>query len=378
MRPVLRLLSVLTILVGLTLFASPAEAATGVVATPATDLVDGQVVAVAASGFTPGAMVAWCQAVRTPTPSQNDCGTAVTVVAADDQGNVAGTQRVQRLMSVPSTGAIDCSETTSHCVIGAADITAIAATAAYADLQFRAAPPAVLPGSATSAEGGSGAHDLGIGVNLSKPSVDPVTVEWTTIFATGAPDFQADPATDYTPASGTVTFAPGVTTQSVDVSVNGDPNVEPDEYIVVSFRNPTNAVMGGFWGLGFGIIANDDQPPTVLPGGATIAEGSIGTHDITIPVTLSAVSADVVTVEWTTVFAAGAPDFQADPVSDYTPASGTVTFAPGQTTQSVVVSINGDTTVEPDEYLVVSFHTPTKAIMGGFYGLGFGILQNDD
>jgi hypothetical protein len=38
----------------------------------------------------------------------------------------------------------------------------------------------------------------------------------------------------------------------------GDVDVEVDEYIVVSFRNPTNARMGGFWGLGFAVSQNDD------------------------------------------------------------------------------------------------------------------------
>jgi len=44
----------------------------------------------------------------------------------------------------------------------------------------------------------------------------------------------------------------------VTISVNGDTLVEPDEWIVVGFNHPMNARMGGFWGLGFGVILNDD------------------------------------------------------------------------------------------------------------------------
>ena len=44
----------------------------------------------------------------------------------------------------------------------------------------------------------------------------------------------------------------------LETRYTGDLEVESDEYLVVSFRNPTNAVMGGFWGLGFGGITNDD------------------------------------------------------------------------------------------------------------------------
>ena len=38
----------------------------------------------------------------------------------------------------------------------------------------------------------------------------------------------------------------------------GDVVDEPDEYVVVAFGNPTHARMGGFWGLGFAILADDD------------------------------------------------------------------------------------------------------------------------
>ena len=51
-----------------------------------------------------------------------------------------------------------------------------------------------------------------------------------------------------------MTFAPGQTTAHVHIPVLGRQLTGPDEYLVVSFHDPTNATMGGFWGLGFGII----------------------------------------------------------------------------------------------------------------------------
>lgn len=123
--------------------------------------------------------------------------------------------------------------------------------------------PLVLPGGASVAEGATGVTTLDVPVTLSQPRVVAVTVEWTTLHVPGAPDDtvlgrQSDPTDDYLPASGTVTFAPGQTTATVTLSVNGDLIVEDDEYVVVSFHDPTNARMGGFWGLGFAVIANDD------------------------------------------------------------------------------------------------------------------------
>jgi hypothetical protein len=48
------------------------------------------------------------------------------------------------------------------------------------------------------------------------------------------------------------------------------------------------------------------------------------------------------------------------------------------TTISGSVTVKGDTTPEADEYIVVSFNQPTNARLGGFRGLGFGVVTNDD
>jgi hypothetical protein len=85
-----------------------------------------------------------------------------------------------------------------------------------------------------------------------------------------------------------------------------------------------------------------------------------------------------VTVPWTTLHVSGSPTILGAPqapTSDYTPASGTVTFAPGQTTADVVIPVSADSASPSPEFVVVSFRTSTGAYMGGFYGLGFGIID---
>ena len=81
---------------------------------------------------------------------------------------------------------------------------------------------------------------------------------WSRSEALGLIEGRRASTTDDTPSSGAVTFAAGETAKTVPISVNGDTLVEPDEYIIVSFRNPTNAKIGGFWGLGIGGITDDD------------------------------------------------------------------------------------------------------------------------
>ena len=62
---------------------------------------------------------------------------------------------------------------------------------------------------------------------------------------------------DYVPANGTVSFAPGVTTQTVTIQVVGDTVREPDETFLVNLSNPSpNAYI--FKTPGIGTIRNDD------------------------------------------------------------------------------------------------------------------------
>jgi hypothetical protein len=49
---------------------------------------------------------------------------------------------------------------------------------------------------------------------------------------------------DYLAGSGTLTFPPGVTQAWASVTVLGDAAHEPDEWVILEFRNPTNAVLG--------------------------------------------------------------------------------------------------------------------------------------
>lgn len=237
-------------------------------------------------------------------------------------------------------------------------------------------PPTIVPASGWMTEGNSGTVAVDVPVTLSAPSNRPITVEWNTTFAPGAPAGQADAATDYVAGSGTLTFAPGETAKTVQVLLNGDTDDEASEYFVVRFHDPAHAVLGGFLGLGFGGILNDDN--TIVPGDASVVEGASGTTAITVPVTMSVPSSLLITVEWTTTIAVGGPTGQADAGVDYITISGLATFLPGETATTVTIFVNGDSVVEPDEYFVVSFSNATNATIGGFFGLGFGQILNDD
>ena len=93
-------------------------------------------------------------------------------------------------------------------------------------------------------------HTVTIPVILSKASTLPVTVIATpvSVTATNGQDFDALPAT--------ITFAPGATVANYSFTISNDTAAEGVEYALVGFSSPTNAVVGGFFGLG--IIVIDD------------------------------------------------------------------------------------------------------------------------
>jgi Calx-beta domain len=213
-------------------------------------------------------------------------------------------------------------------------------------------------------EGNGGFVNAIFTVTLSAVSDSTVTVNYVTS------DHTATAPSDYQSTSGALTFAPGETSKTVTVLVNGDTAVETNEQFFLGLHVATNATIGD--GQGVGTITNDDQPPPSLSiNDVTVTEGSSGTTDAVFTVTLSAASTPAVTVQYAT---ADGTATAAD--SDYQSATGTLTFTPGQTTQTITVQVNGDTTVEPNETFAVNLSNPNNATIAD--GQGVGTITNDD
>ena len=65
--------------------------------------------------------------------------------------------------------------------------------------------------------------------------------------------------------------------------------------------------------------------------------------------------------------------------NDYVPKSGTLSFATGTTTQTITISVVGDTKIEPDETFTVNLSSPSaNATLGQGQGMGVGTIVNDD
>src|SRR5262249_6721584 len=94
-------------------------------------------------------------------------------------------------------------------------------------------PPEITINDVSVAEGDSGTVDATFTVSLMFGGSQTVTVDYTTGSGT------AVDGRDYTGVSGTLTFTPGVTSQTIKVAVKGDLIDEYDEYFYVNLSNPT-------------------------------------------------------------------------------------------------------------------------------------------
>ena len=227
--------------------------------------------------------------------------------------------------------------------------------------------PSVSIGDATTAEGASGTSAVTLTLTLSAPATSATSVNWSTAAAT------ATAGSDFIAASGSVSFAAGQTSATINVTVNGDTTIEPDETFTVTLSAPTGLTLGPATGT---VTITNDDTPTLSISDATVAEGNSGTKTVTLTVTLSAASPSPVTVVASTQ-AAGTGTSFATAGTDYVTRTGvTLTFAAGATTATFTVTVNGDRTVEPSELFWVVLTSPTNATINK--GTGVVTITNDD
>ncbi len=126
------------------------------------------------------------------------------------------------------------------------------------------ATPTLFINDVSVAEGDSGTSTATFTVTLTPTSSSTVTVNYAT--ANGSATIAGN---DYQSASGQLTFNPGDTTKTIDVTINGDTLVEPDENFTVGLSGASGAGIGT--PSGTGTIQNDDTPLIVIsqvyPGG---------------------------------------------------------------------------------------------------------------
>lgn len=206
----------------------------------------------------------------------------------------------------------------------------------------------------TLAEGNkAGSTKAKVVLTLDKPSTEEVTVEVSTEEGTAVED------EDYEPLNAeTVTFAPGVTKQTVNVNIVSDLISEEDENFFVKLDNPQNADVEQ--GEATIVITNDDKPMLSIESEVSITEGTKGKANAEILVSLGAPLAQTVTVNYKTIDGTAKSTGTA---ADYTNTKGTLTFKAGETTQKIIVPIVDDKLTEKDETFSVALSNAKGALL---------------
>ena len=245
-------------------------------------------------------------------------------------------------------------------------------------------------------------------VMLSMESTDDIMVDYATS------DGTATEGTDYTEASDTLTILAGDLEKTISVQTLPDTIEESDETFSLTLSSPVRATVQS--GSATGKITDDDtggddtgddgnnngnngntggnNHNTNIDDGTDLNNGGededelrdvgdpglpkISIADTTVEegdtarfvVTLSPASDQTVTVRYKTA------DGTADEGTDYRWVSRTLTFAPGNTRQSIAVPTRDDALDEPDETFLVTLRNPSGATLED--GSATGTIIDDD
>lgn len=228
--------------------------------------------------------------------------------------------------------------------------------------------PTISIADVSISEGNSGTKSATFTVTSSAVSALPITVDWATSNGTAT---VAD--SDYAVGAGSATITAGATTSTFTVTINGDVKFELNETFDLTLSDGSGYTVAGSDLAAIGTITNDDSAPTISVNDVTVTEGDAGTTTATFTVTSSTASVVAITGNWAT---SNGTATTAD--SDYAAGSGTFTIAPGSTSTTFNVNINGDSKFETNENFNVTLSSVTGHTAAGSDLTGVGTMTNDD
>ncbi len=176
---------------------------------------------------------------------------------------------------------------------------------------------------------------------------------------------------DFALADGTVSFGDGQATASITVSISDDGRYGNDKSIVISLSSPTGGASLGNVASATLTIDDNNAEPSLAVSNPVITLSANGTGIATFTVTLSAPADVAVEVGYATAdgsITAGS--------GNYTATSGQLVFAPGTTTQTVSVAVNGTSTPGVNQTFNLTLTGPSNATLGSATGTATIVNNN--
>lgn len=261
-------------------------------------------------------------------------------VATYTAGNSAGTATFG--LNPSDSQGLDTTVYGSNDAIPSGDIAFEGAQLTIVDV----VPKVSITGSAAEEVNTGATSTMQFTVKLSEPTSETVKVNYSITPGT------ATAGSDYTDVSGVLEFGPHETEKTISVEILGDTIYEANEQFTVVLATPEKGVLDESAKTALGTIVENDTPPKLSIDDVTVNEA---TSTATLHVTLDAPSTLAIDVNFTT---AGQSALGG---SDFTDKSGSLTFAPGETSKDIVISILNDALDEENESLNVTLNVQSNA-----------------
>jgi uncharacterized repeat protein (TIGR01451 family) len=174
--------------------------------------------------------------------------------------------------------------------------------------------------------------------------------------------------THYRATNGTLSFAPGETIKTFEIAVFDDTIINANRTLGIALSSPTGGASLGTPNTAIVTIINNDDAL-----GFNIPFYSVSENATQAVVTVQRTggSVGIVTVDYMTVEGSALAGF------DYVTAAGTLVFTNGQTVQTFVVPIVGDSLVEGNETLDLMLTGPTGTAILGVANATLTIVDDD-
>jgi azurin len=177
----------------------------------------------------------------------------------------------------------------------------------------------------------------------------------------------ASAGSDYTAASGTLTFAPAEMTKTFTVAITNDTVYEGNETFAINLSAPTN---GAVIGTGSATVTLQDNDPA-----PSFSINSVSVNETAGSATLTVTKSGSTVLTHAVSYASA--NGSATAGADYTAVSGTLSFTSGETSKTITVSILDDTLYESSESFSVNLSAPTQGASLGTASGTVTLLSND-
>lgn len=196
----------------------------------------------------------------------------------------------------------------------------------------------------------------------ARTSDGSVSLPWATGISAGPTDESSQGLTFLVTSSQPALFdvQPGIDSNGT-LSFTPAANADGTATVTVVLKDTGGTADGGVDASApqtFALAITPGTLPTISIADAAVVEGNAGTGDASLTVTLSAASAQAVTVHYATA------NGSATAGTDFLATSGSLVLQPGELLATVVVPVLGDTTPESGESFTVTLANPSRATLG--------------